>query len=163
MACESGDEGTVARPPNFILIMADDAGAGEFGAYGNPKNLTPRLSELARSGVQFSTCYATPVCRPTRIEIMTGQYGHHNGVYQFANKPGGPSLEADVNDITHHLTFAQVLKEHGYATALAGKWQLSGDHPTLIRMKFGGLATVPSSPLSRDMGQVGNGIADCLQ
>ncbi len=133
MACGKGDEGPVVRPPNFILIMADDVGAGEFGSYGHPENLTPNLSELARSGVQFSTCYATPVCRPTRIEIMTGQYGHHNGVYQFSNQPGGPSPGAPVNDITHHLTFAQVLKKHGYATAQAGKWQLSGKHPTLIR------------------------------
>lgn len=134
ISCADGGDGTpAAGPPNLILIMADDAGAGEFGAYGNPENPTPNLSELARTGVQFSTCYATPVCRPTRMEIMTGQYGHHNGVYQFSSYPGGPPPGSPVNDITQHLTFAQVLKERGYATAMAGKWQLSGRHPTLIR------------------------------
>jgi len=120
------------RPPNLILILADDLGAKELSCYGNREHHTPNLDRLARTGVQFATCYATPLCHPTRFEIMTGQYGHHNGVYQFAGRPGGPSPNAPEEQIVNHRTFAQVLKTRGYATALSGKWQLTGKVPTLV-------------------------------
>ena len=133
VAPERSEQRSTDRPPNLILIMADDLGAREIGAYGHSRHRTPNLDQLARTGVQFSTCYATPVCHPTRFEIMTGQYGHHNGVYQFSHKPGGPKRGSKVNEIANHLTFAQVLKQRGYATAHAGKWQLSGRLPKMIR------------------------------
>lgn len=123
----------LARQPNLIVIMADDLGAKELGCYGHPEHRTPRLDALAKTGTQFRTCYATPVCHPTRFEIMTGQYGSHNGVFNFANRPGGPKGNAKVEDIgANHITFAEVLKPAGYATGLAGKWQLSGEAPTLV-------------------------------
>ncbi len=118
---------------NLILILADDLGAKELTCYGNTEHLTPNLDLLARTGMQFKTCYATPICHPTRFEIMTGQYGHHNGIYQFPDRRGGPVAGAPEDDISRHLTFAQVLKPSGYATAHAGKWQLSGELPSLIR------------------------------
>jgi len=121
------------RPPNILLILADDLGAKELSCYGHPRHRTPRLDELARTGVRFETCYATPICHPTRFELLTGQYGCHNGVYNFAGKRGGPDPDSPVEDIgANHLTFAELLKTRGYATALAGKWQLSGKVPTLI-------------------------------
>ncbi len=123
-----------ARPPNFLVVLADDLGAKELGCYGNRKHRTPNLDQLARTGVQFQTAYATPVCHPTRVMILTGQYGCHNGVYNFAGKRGGPDPGSPAEDMGKtHITFAQVLKTRGYATALAGKWQLSGRYPTLIR------------------------------
>ncbi len=118
--------------PNLIVILADDLGAKELSCYGNQENRTPNLDELARTGVQFNTCFATPICHPTRFEIMTGQYGYHNKVYQFAGLPGGPRPDSPEEKIINHVTFAQVLKKAGYATAMAGKWQLSGQVPTLI-------------------------------
>ena len=78
------------RPPNIVLMMADDMGAGELGCYGNTKHATPHLDRLAETGVRFETCYATPICHPTRFMIMTGQYGCHNGIYNFADRRGGP-------------------------------------------------------------------------
>ena len=120
------------RPPNIVLILADDLGAKELGCYGNREHQTPNLDLLATTGVQFSTCYATPICHPTRLMIMTGQYGCHNGVYNFANRRGGPDPDSPVEDMTNHVNFAQLLKARGYATALAGKWQLSGEPPDLI-------------------------------
>jgi len=120
------------QPPNLIVIMADDLGAHELGCYGHPAHRTPRLDAMARSGVMFRTCYSTPICHPTRFQIMTGQYPHHNGVYQFAGRPGGPKT-AEEDDISLRLTFAQPLKKAGYVTCQVGKWQLSGQHPTLIR------------------------------
>ena len=119
------------KPPNIIVMMADDLGAHELGCYGHPVHKTPHLDALAEGGVQVQMCYATPLCHPTRYMIMTGQYAHHNGVYNFGGRRGGPSPEEDI--IADRLTFGQLLKRAGYKTAHSGKWQLSGDHPTLIR------------------------------
>jgi len=121
------------RRPNLVVLMADDLGAAELGCYGHRKHRTPNLDRLARSGARFATCFSTPICHPTRFEIMTGQYGHHNGVYNFPSRRGGPKPGSPEDDIARHLTFAQVLKQRGYATAQAGKWQLTGTIPTLVR------------------------------
>ncbi|HRT66001.1 MAG TPA: sulfatase-like hydrolase/transferase [Candidatus Hydrogenedentes bacterium] len=129
----SGSKGT-DRPPNFIVILADDMGAKELSCYGNKVHHTPNLDRLAETGVKFETCFASPICHPTRLMIMTGQYGCHNGVYNFAGRRGGPEPNSPVEDIAKsHVTFANLLKKAGYATALAGKWQLSGEQPNLIR------------------------------
>jgi arylsulfatase A len=121
------------RPPNLILILADDLGAKELSCYGNTEHDTPHLDRLARTGAQFKTCYTAAICHPTRFEIMTGQYGSRNGVFHFAGRRGGPEPDSPEEQIVNHVTFAQVLKPQGYATALAGKWQLSGKIPTLVR------------------------------
>ncbi len=114
--------------------MADDLGAGELGAYGNAKHRTPTLDRLARTGVKFETAYTSPVCHPTRFTLMTGQYGFRTGVLNFSGSRAGPPVKHEgADDITNHLTFGQVLKSAGYATALSGKWQLSGSHPTVVR------------------------------
>ena len=121
------------RPPNFVVVLADDLGAKELGCYGHRQHSTPNLDALARTGVQFQTAYATPVCHPTRVELLTGQYGCHNGIYNFSGKRGGPEPDSPAEDIGKtHITFAEVLKKRGYATALSGKWQLSGRQPDLI-------------------------------
>ena len=130
-ACAAGEQ-SGERPPNFIVIMADDLGAKELACYGNQQHRTPHLDRLARTGVQFKTCYSTPICHPTRFEIMTGQYGHHNGIYHFPGRRGGPEAGAPEDNIAGHLTFGKVLKPLGYATAQAGKWQLTGEVPTLV-------------------------------
>ena len=122
------------RPPNLIVIMADDLGAAELGCYAHPTHDTPNLDRLAENGVKFETAFACPVCHPTRFMIMTGQYGARNGVYNFAGSRGGPpEKHAGIDDIASHLTFSQLLHQAGYATAMAGKWQLSGRPPGLIR------------------------------
>lgn len=119
--------------PNIIVILADDLGAKELGCYGNRGNRTPNLDALARTGVKFETCFTSPVCHPTRFMLMTGQYGCHNGIYNFSGKRGGPAKDDPHENIATHVTFGKLLKEAGYATAVAGKWQLSGEPPTLIR------------------------------
>lgn len=125
--------GTAAKP-NVIVIMADDLGAGELGLYGHPTHRTPNLDALGRTGVKFETCFTSPVCHPTRFTLMTGQYGFRTGVLNFAGKRAGPPKKHEgADNIANHVTFGQVLKAAGYATGLAGKWQLSGSHPTLIR------------------------------
>src|SRR4051812_44943263 len=67
------------RPPNFVLVLADDIGAQEVSCYGSKENRTPHLDALATEGMRFTTCWATPPCSPTRVELMTGRYGFRTG------------------------------------------------------------------------------------
>src|SRR5687767_9346385 len=82
--------GDKAGRPNFIVILADDLGASELSCYGGTRNPTPNLDRLAERGVRFQTAFASPVCHPSRFTILTGQYGCHHGVYNFAGRRGGP-------------------------------------------------------------------------
>lgn len=119
--------------PNVILILADDLGAKELSCYGSKKHQTPNLDRMATEGTRFETFYAMPLCTPTRICLMTGQYGFRNGYLGMqdpAFKPPGDSPKADIG---HHFTHADLMKTRGYVTAQAGKWQLSGKLPTLVR------------------------------
>ena len=118
-------------PPNLVLIMADDLSARELPSYGNTQHVMPTLDRLAQEGVQFNTVFATPICRASRMEIITGQYGFHNRVFNNANRRAG-SIDPEAEKITNHLTFAQILQAAGYATAVAGKWQMSGKVPNLV-------------------------------
>ena len=120
-------------PPNIILILADDLGAKELSCYGSTRFRTPHLDRMAAEGVRFKTFYATPLCTPTRVALMTGQYGFRNGFLGMQDPAFRPAPESPEADIGHHFTHADLLKSGGYATALAGKWQLAGKLPTLIR------------------------------
>lgn len=118
------------KPLNFVVILADDTGANAFSCYGATEYRTPNVDALAASGVRFETCYATPLCSPSRVELMTGRYAFRTGWYNLIGRPFTPGDRLDPNEIT----FADVLKTKGYRTALAGKWQL-GDiekHPSMI-------------------------------
>ncbi|MEO1448647.1 MAG: sulfatase-like hydrolase/transferase, partial [Bacteroidota bacterium] len=63
-----------SRPPNIILIMADDLGTETLGAYGGTSYETPVLDKMAKNGMRFSHAYAYPLCTPTRVSLMTGKY-----------------------------------------------------------------------------------------
>lgn len=97
--------------PNIILIMADDMGYECISANGSEDYKTPNIDQLAAEGVRFEQCFANPLCTPSRVKIMTGQYNIRNytkfGVLDRSQK-----------------TFAHQLKKAGYATVIAGKWQL---------------------------------------
>ncbi len=118
------------RPSNILFILADDLGAGELGCYGNRVNVTPNLDILATQGVRFETCYATPLCSPSRVQVMTGKYGFRTG---FTNLIGRVTTRKDRLS-ADEVTFADVLKRKGYATGLSGKWQLGliQKHPNMI-------------------------------
>jgi len=96
---------------NIILIMADDLGAETVGAYGGQSYQTPAIDQLAIEGVQFENAHSLPLCTPSRVKIMTGQYNFRN-YEEFAYlKPGS-------------VTFGNLLRDAGYQTLVAGKWQL---------------------------------------
>ena len=97
--------------PNVILIMADDMGYEALSSNGSESCKSPNLDKLAAKGVRFTNCFSNPICTPSRAKIMTGQYNVRNYV-QFGLLDRGQT------------TFAHQLKAAGYATAIAGKWQL---------------------------------------
>ncbi len=101
------------RKPNVILIMADDMGYECLSSNGSLSYQTPVLDELAEDGIRFTRCFSQPLCTPSRVKIMTGKYNYRN--YE---KFG--YLNPD------EITFANVMKEAGYKTCVAGKWQLNG-------------------------------------
>ena len=119
-------------PPNIILVLADDIGAKELGCYGNTQHKTPNLDRLAAEGVRFETCYAMPLCTPTRVALMTGQYGFRTGYFHMSGQPLTPKPATREYAIGDKFTHADLLKQRGYATAMAGKWQLTGKIPNLI-------------------------------
>ena len=119
--------------PNVLLIMADDLGAPELGCYGHPTHATPRLDRLAEEGVRFETCWSTPLCTPTRVLILTGQYAHRTGYYNFLGRVHAPRKDSPLYDIGAKTTFADVLGDAGYQTVCAGKWQLTGGGESLVR------------------------------
>jgi arylsulfatase A len=109
-----GREPDKANRPNIILIMADDiAYDNNFGAYTSEDSWTPRLDKMASEGITFNHCYSTAKCTPSRVKIMTGRSGVRNYI-RFG------ALDRS------EITFATVLKDAGYKTFIAGKWQLDG-------------------------------------
>jgi len=104
----------VAAKPNLILIMADDLGYETIGANGGTSYRTPALDRLAATGARFTHCYAQPLCTPTRVQLMTGLSNVRNYI-RFGNMD------------PESVTFATLLKAAGYATCIAGKWQLGRD------------------------------------
>lgn len=97
--------------PNIVLIMADDLGYECIGVDGGASYQTPNIDRLAEDGMRFTRCYAQPLCTPSRVQIMTGMYNVRN-YRRFAHLDRGQT------------TFAHLLKTQGYATCIAGKWQL---------------------------------------
>ena len=121
-AAESWGKGT--ERPNILLIMLDDVGREALGCYGGESYKTPRIDRLAAAGMRFEHVYSAPVYHPTRICLMTGQYPFRLGNPKWGTFPARAEMQ----------TFAHELKKAGYATAIAGKWQIAKledepDHP----------------------------------
>jgi len=105
--------------PNIILIMADDLGYGDVGCYGNETIKTPNIDWLARNGMRFADFHSNgPMCSPTRASLLTGRYQQRCGL------EGVLGWERDIGLSLDEVTFAEVLKEAGYATAAFGKWHV---------------------------------------
>jgi arylsulfatase A-like enzyme len=116
------------RAPNVIVILTDDLGYGDLGAYGGKVIDTPNIDALAASGVRFTDGYATAaVCAPSRAGLISGR---HQARFGFEFNPVGRDEQTGV-PVTEH-SIAQVMKSAGYATAMVGKWhigQAPGFHP----------------------------------
>lgn len=99
--------------PNIVLIMADDMGFECVAANRGSTYTTPHLDQLAKEGVRFTRGHAQPICTPSRVQIMSGLYNSRNYTKFGELKPGT-------------TTFADILRDAGYATCIVGKWQLGG-------------------------------------
>src|SRR5205823_5025504 len=108
---------------NIILILCDDLGYECVNCYGGRSYETPNIDALAASGMRFKNCYATPLCSPSRVELMTGRYGFQTGWINLIGRGGDEAK--DYFDPKKERTFGHMLKDAGYTTALAGKWQLA--------------------------------------
>lgn len=112
-----------ARPPNFVVILADDMGYGDASCYGGTAYRTPHLDALAASGMRFTDFHSNgAVCSPTRTALLTGRYQQRAGI---------PTVVfADPKQNRHHglqtseVTFAKILKGAGYTTGCFGKWHV---------------------------------------
>lgn len=110
------------RPPNVVLIVADDLGWGELGCYGQTKLRTPRIDALASQGARFTQFYAgAPVCAPSRCTLLTGK---HNG-HGFVRDNHEVQPEGQLSLPASEVTLAEALRANGYATGCFGKWGLS--------------------------------------
>jgi arylsulfatase A len=101
--------------PNIIFILADDLGIGNVSCYGADNFKTPNLDKLAKGGLRFDQCHASPVCGPTRALLMTGRYAFRTGM---AANTSGNLLKPD-----KEIMMPRVLKSAGYVTAQCGKWE----------------------------------------
>ncbi|MGF6306264.1 arylsulfatase A-like enzyme [Bradyrhizobium sp. i1.8.4] len=107
--------------PNIILILSDDFGYGDAGAYGGGENRgmpTPSIDRLASEGMQFMSFYAQPSCTPGRAAVQTGRIPNRSGMTTVAFQGQGGGMPAA------EWTLASVLKTGGYKTFFTGKWHL---------------------------------------
>ena len=112
-----------AAPPNIVLIMADDLGPEWISSYGGEGIETPNIDHLAAGGMVFRNAYSMPQCTPTRVTLLTGQYPFRHG---WTNHWDVPRWGAGCHfDPEHNMSFARLLRDAGYATAIAGKWQIN--------------------------------------
>ena len=123
-----------ARPPNVVLILADDLGWSDLGCYGNTWHETPHLDRLAASGMRFTNGYAAcPVCSPTRASLMTGKYPARLHLTDWlpgrGDRPAQKLLRpAIVQQLPlEEITIAEALQPAGYISASIGKWHLGAE------------------------------------
>ena len=141
------------RPPNFVVIFADDLGYGDLACFGHPTIATPHLDRMAAEGQKWTSFYsAANVCTPSRAALLTGRYPIRSGMCSsrrrvlFPDSAGGlPQSE---------VTIARQLKKRGYATAAVGKWHL-GHLPEYLPTSHG-FDSYFGIPYSNDMDRAGD-------
>ncbi|RHW18862.1 arylsulfatase [Sphingomonas gilva] len=132
LATTPASAGQADRPPNIVIVLADDLGYGDVGANGATLIKTPALDRMAAEGVRLTSAYAAAnVCTPSRAALLTGRHAIRSGLAENVIHPkdahGLPAGE---------VTFAEMLKAHGYRTALIGKWHL-GHQPQHHPLRHG--------------------------
>ncbi len=153
--------GARSQPPtprwNIITILADDLGEWAVGAYGNAEVITPNIDRLAREGVRFTNAFAASgVCTPSRVAFLTGLHPLQIGTLYDATNIASRATEGLPPGVPF---WPRVLKGHGYATGLIGKWHLGAipeAYPTNFGLDYyfgflgGSLPTPMAPPLTRD-------------
>lgn len=116
----AADDRPVGRP-NVIIVMTDDQGYGEFSCHGNPIAPTPHIDRLASQSIRLTDFHVSPMCTPTRGQLMTGLDAFRNGASNVSS--GRTLLRPELK------TMADVFRAAGYRTGIFGKWHLGDNHP----------------------------------
>ncbi len=125
-----------AERPNILFVFTDDQASWALGASGNAEAHTPNLDRLTAEGARFTNAFSvTPVCSPSRVELMTSRYGTEMGILDFLAAPDHSKIAYDpeAGIPAEAPTFPEVLTAAGYYTGLVGKWhlgQVDRFHPT---------------------------------
>lgn len=107
--------------PNVIIVLSDDQGYGDFSCHGNPVLRTPNLDKLHDESVRFSNFHVSPLCTPTRGQLLTGRDAMHNKAA--AVLTGRNLISRDL------VTMPEIFRSNGYATGIFGKWHLGENYP----------------------------------
>lgn len=120
-----------SEPPNILLIIADDLGKDALNGFteGSIKPNTPHLDAIRNNGLSFTNMWVYPTCTPSRSAIITGKYGYRTGV-----KWAGDVLSQSETTLQQYISSGTGNK---YATAIIGKWHLSGNNATVNPEDFG--------------------------
>src|SRR6187431_1270265 len=114
-------KGKPSDKPNVVLILVDDMGFSDLGAYGSEIH-TPNLDRMASNGLRFTQFYNTSRCCPSRAALQTGVYPHQAGVGFMNGNLGIPAYQGYLNK--NVITIAEGLKKAGYTTLMSGKWHI---------------------------------------
>lgn len=151
-----GDLEPAADRPNIVLILFDDMGYGDLGAYGSQAIKTPNMDALANGGVRFSNYYSpSPVCTPSRAGMLTGRYAPRAGLSVVAFPDGSlmsnvwKLIGSNIRIPYEEILLPEVLQAVGYQTAMVGKWHLGDEAPSLPNSM--GFDYWYGSPYSNDM------------
>jgi len=120
----AAESSATKRPPNILIILADDMGFSDLGCYGGEIS-TPNLDALAAEGLRFTQFYNAARCCPTRASLLTGLYPHQTGVGHMVQDRKQPGYRGRLNDSC--VTIADVLRGAGYFTAMSGKWHVGSE------------------------------------
>ncbi len=107
--------------PNVIIVMTDDQGYGDLSCHGNPVLQTPNIDKLYNESVRLTDYHVTPMCTPTRGQLMTGVDAARNGAVNVSS--GRTLLRPEIP------TMANYFQQNGYTTGLFGKWHLGENYP----------------------------------
>jgi arylsulfatase len=107
--------------PNVVIVMTDDQGYGEMSIHGNPILKTPNIDQLAKQSTQFNDFHVSPMCAPTRGQLLTGMDAAKNGCVNVSSGRGLLRKELP--------TMADIFSDNGYATGVFGKWHLGDNYP----------------------------------
>jgi arylsulfatase A-like enzyme len=126
-----------SRPPNIIIILADDLGYGDLGCYGSPNIDTPNLDRMAAEGMRFTDFYVcAPVCTPSRTGLITGRLPVRSGMAGKATTHHVLTAKSPGGLPTNEITIAAALKARNYTTMAIGKWHM-GNKPEFMPIHHG--------------------------
>jgi arylsulfatase A-like enzyme len=130
-SCGEEETPAVKQQPNILLIIADDLGKDALSGFteGSVKPNTPNINAIRTGGISFSNMWVHPTCTPTRSSIITGKYGYRTGV-----KWAGDELSSSETTLQKYIS---TQTGNSYATALIGKWHLSGTSASVNPETFG--------------------------